>query len=634
MPSRNGEYEQPTTNEIEREKEKHRNTTINYGSQIPVKIITLNVRGLKKKNKLLKLREKLKYELGADIILLQETHCNSKDDFKLWCFQVNMIGDGSATSSRRVGVAILVRHNYFENIEFIDMKDGRSIYMKATRNNEKWLVACIYASNKPQKRVEFFRNLNFLDLDLNTFDVVIVGGDFNITLYRKDKPSATEKSKDPSKAALETLIFQHALCDPYNRRNPVTSCLSWANSKSASRIDYLLTNQDLDSRISIIKYIEAELSDHKACFMQIEPLISIKRGRGLWKLNARLLKVKEWRKEGEKLIKKIYFMEEENPKYGVQWEKLKYRSMIISKKWGIKLQNRNKKEKERLEFLLENQEKLLMACDKNSWKRIWRRREYLRKKLKHLNDIQFKGFVIRNRIARVEKDEKPSKSFLKFGKTARANSTIVALKDPDSSRTFKKMEELSNHAMQFYKTLYTKQDPNYEAINQLLESSVSKLSIRSREMCDSPLTLFEITQAIRQQKCNTSPGVDGITNEFYQEYEELLAPILLDVYNDWFKNEELQLSQKTGAITLIYKKGDRKDLQNYRPISLICCDLKILTTIFANRLQKIIVYKRYPFIRMISKSGFIKKKIYSGVCQGAPLMLFVKSTILLSIRLE
>ena len=162
MPSRNGEYEQPTTNEIEREKEKHRSTTTDYGSQIPVKIITLNVRGLKMKNKLLKLRQKLKYELGADIILLQETHCNSKDDFKMWCSQVNMIGDGSATSSRRVGVGILVQNNYFDNIEFIDMKRWTSIYMKATRNNEKWLIACIYASNDAKKRIKFFRNLNFL----------------------------------------------------------------------------------------------------------------------------------------------------------------------------------------------------------------------------------------------------------------------------------------------------------------------------------------------------------------------------------------------------------------------------------------------------------------------------------------
>ena len=50
------------------------------------------------------------------------------------------------------------------------------------------------------------------------------------------------------------------------------------------------------------------------------------------------------------------------------------------------------------------------------------------KKTQTLYEIQFKGFMIRNRITRVEKDEKPSKSFLKFGKTARANSTIVHLK--------------------------------------------------------------------------------------------------------------------------------------------------------------------------------------------------------------
>ena len=43
---------------------------------------------------------------------------------------------------------------------------------------------------------------------------------------------------------------------------------------------------------------------------------------------------------------------------------------------------------------------------------------------------------------------------------------------------------------------------------------------------------------------------------------------------------------KQGDIVLIYKKKDPKEIRNYRPITLLNSDYKILTTILAERLKK------------------------------------------------
>ena len=51
---------------------------------------------------------------------------------------------------------------------------------------------------------------------------------------------------------------------------------------------------------------------------------------------------------------------------------------------------------------------------------------------------------------------------------------------------------------------------------------------------------------------------------------------------------ELSFSQKKGVIKLLYKKGDRNNLDNYRPISLLNYDYKICTLALTLRLQNVI----------------------------------------------
>ena len=44
----------------------------------------------------------------------------------------------------------------------------------------------------------------------------------------------------------------------------------------------------------------------------------------------------------------------------------------------------------------------------------------------------------------------------------------------------------------------------------------------------------------------------------------------------------------TGVIKLLHKDGDKRDLKNYRPITLMNVDLKIITKIFTIRLKPIL----------------------------------------------
>ncbi len=77
-------------------------------------------------------------------------------------------------------------------------------------------------------------------------------------------------------------------------------------------------------------------------------------------------------------------------------------------------------------------------------------------------------------------------------------------------------------------------------------------------------------------------------SEFYIVFKDYLTSILKEVYEDVFKKGELNQRMGMGLMKLIYKrKGEEADLKNYRPITMLNTDLKILSKILANRLKEV-----------------------------------------------
>ena len=72
---------------------------------------------------------------------------------------------------------------------------------------------------------------------------------------------------------------------------------------------------------------------------------------------------------------------------------------------------------------------------------------------------------------------------------------------------------------------------------------------------------------------------------FYQKFREELTPILLKLFQK--TAEECKLANNEATITLIPKSDkDATKKENYRQISLMNIDAKILSKILANRMQQ------------------------------------------------
>lgn len=80
--------------------------------------------------------------------------------------------------------------------------------------------------------------------------------------------------------------------------------------------------------------------------------------------------------------------------------------------------------------------------------------------------------------------------------------------------------------------------------------------------------------------------MDGLPGEYYKMFEKEFAPLLEKVYNYALSEGDPPQPWSEAIISVIHKDGKDPTLcTSYRPISLLCVDLKILTAIISNRIQ-------------------------------------------------
>jgi hypothetical protein len=137
----------------------------------------------------------------------------------------------------------------------------------------------------------------------------------------------------------------------------------------------------------------------------------------------------------------------------------------------------------------------------------------------------------------------------------------------------------------------------------------------------------EVKRALKGTRTGTSPGLDGIPADLYRRFKPIFLPLLSRLYSATGSSGRLPPGFLDGLIALIYKQGDRADPNNYRPITLLGSDYRLLAKVLANRLGPLL-----PSIISPEQTAFVAgRRIGENVLllQLLPHLLFLQKPFLL-----
>ena len=565
--------------------------------------ISLNVRGLRNKEKRSQIFRWFKCQ-KADVIFIQETYWTSdienliKNEWRGSCY----FSHGSNHSS---GVAILFDQKL--NLEIIDVKqnnDGKMLLLKVHINDIHYTIVNVYAPTQKKYRERFFRKLqlNLLRNGVNNIDCnLILGGDWNCVLNPKNDVQGTSSKYYKKPRNFGKLLKRYALCDIWRKTNPLSKQFTWRNHSLhiASRLDYWLVNKNIQVKVITSDIRPVIRADHNAISLKIG-VKDNKIGPGYWKMNTSILNDEDYQHSIRNMIDNV---QEKELNSFAKWELLKIRIREFTQKFCKRKTVKKKTRKELLQEKLETLEKLINEKKKNI--EIERNYRAVKEELENIYKFESKGAGIRARVKWMEEGERSTKYFLRLEKRNASRKGITQLTSINGKRVLKTENDILKETVKFYSALYTNENLNCELMKNYVHSqSVPCLNRDDRSSCEGLLTIAECKHVLFSMQKNKTPGSDGIPVEFYQVFWSDLNDILVEALNECYANETMSNTQRKGLITLLYKKGDRLNLKNWRPITLLNCDYKIIAAVLARRVQKVIRQIINP-----NQTGYVKGRL-------------------------
>ena len=378
-----------------------------------------------------------------------------------------------------------------------------------------------------------------------------------------------------------------ALVDVWRNLHPGSREFTWFNSSYSirSRLDKFLVSRELLSPGVECNIPPCPISDHDFVSLAFDIPTGVKHGLGVWNFHNSLVKDKDFCATIEKLIDchlrflpsfaslqdwweflKLSIKEESIAFSCNKWRHLHKQQVSLTNKL-ICLRQRLVDGDDTVSFLISDTESQLKA----------------------LRVKEIEGIMIWSHAQWLEEGERPSRYFFNLQRIKAQKSHISSVYDLNGTEV-SSQEEIEKAHVNFYSRLFSEEPVDAALQDDLLPSLPRQLSSDQASSCEGQMMLDEMTSALKKMNSNKAPGPDGLSVEFYVKFWDRLGLYLCRVLNACYRAGEMCESMKTSNTRVIFKKGDRKNLKNWRPISLLNVDYKICSKVLSLRLSKVLEF--------------------------------------------
>lgn len=498
-----------------------------------------------------------------DVVFVQEVHFESFGFLPQYAAYVNISKDGK-------GTAVLVRKSIEVKDPLLD-PSGRIVSLEIGEIN----FVNIYGHSGSQFRVErddLFKNKLAIHLNKPSVKGHVIGGDFNCVVDSEDVKGRAYNVCSGLKSLI-TLFNLKDLDKQLNSYSPRK--FTFVRNDSASRIDRFYVSSELITRMTNFETVPVAFSDHHAIKFKYKLTIQeipVLRGRGYWKINTSFLNDENISRQ----FKEVYDQLKQRRKYNsnfAEWWNVDFKAKVR-------------------QFYKEKS----IAFNRN----ISIRKSILHTKLRHCMDMQMTGEDVSSELGTIKsKIMEIEHNRLEYYASHLEQSSILEEEKMNIYQISKQLKNMVSstpkvyqvkEVHQHFKGNFADSTRTYRGFESFgaLDSITKELNDDNQGELIREITENELEEILRKATKKKSPGPDGINYEFYSVHFDIVKGDLLKLFNGFIQGDFVPNDNfSSGIITLIHKKGDKADLNNFRPISLLNSDYKLLMKILASRFIKI-----------------------------------------------
>ena len=433
--------------------------------------------------------------------------------------------------------------------------------------------------------------------------------------FKKDTYNYVNENNSNSSQNVKEMMSVQDLIDTWRSSYPLAKKYTWISGTKPikmARLDFFLVSTDIHAKV-VKNYMSfGYRTDHS--FVGIELNIDESdRGKGFWKFNTSLLKNKEYieivKAEIKKTVADYTMMGKNNESLltisnQLLFEMIKLNIRGVTIPYASRLKKKRNMLEHELVVKIGDLENQLSSVQNFETSEIVIEIQKCKEKLQQIRQTAVQGMLLRSKTDLYELNEKPTQFFCNLEKKNYVNKTIYKINTGDKIVT--EPRSILDELKKFYMNLYRSKRDTHQSFNKkpFLDGDLKTLNEEDKELCEGLVKVNEVKNVLRAMANNKSPGSDGYPAEFYKFFWSDIGVYVLNSLNEAFQVGELSQTQKQGIISLI-PKGDkpREYIKNWRPISLINVDCKLLSGVLAQRLKSVI-----PKIIGNEQKGFLGQR--------------------------